>query len=321
MNLKLIYFILVLFFVTAASASFSSDNDKIGIEQILSNDLAKDMSIKVDPFLAAEMREKPDEKIPVLIELKEQQKTPFDVSKAKLLRIESQSELAASPELTQAENVKQHWIVNVISAKVAAQNIDDIAARTDVEKVWLDREIKLIEPIYAPSAIDYGDEQIGAPQVWDIGYNGTGIKIAILDTGINDTHPDLDEEKVVAESDFTDDQTTDDLCLYGHGTHCAGIAAGEFNSTTNMSGVAPGASLINAKVFNQAGSTYTSWIISAIEWSMDQDADILSMSLGGWQQDGTARDPLDLAVTNAVNAGYVVVIAAGNEGPDRSGSI
>ena len=202
MNIKfLIYSILVLFFVTAASASFSSDNDKIGIEKILSNDLAKDMSIKVDPFLAAEMREKPDEKIPVLIEMKEQHKAPFDASKAKSLAIESQSALAAS--LESAENVEQHWIVNVISAKVAAQNIDEIAARPDVEKVWLDREIKLIEPTSAPSATDYGDEQIGAPQVWDIGYNGTGIKIAILDTGINDPHLDLDEGKVVAANSIT----------------------------------------------------------------------------------------------------------------------
>ncbi len=315
MNIKLIYYILVLFFVTAASASFSSDNDKIGIEQILSNDLAKDMSIKVDPFLAAEMREKPDEKIPVLIELKVQQKAPFDASKAKSLSIESQSALAASLESIQAENVEQHWIVNVISAKVAVQNIDDIAARPDVKKVWLDREIKLIEPVSALSASDYGDEAISAPQMWDIGYDGTGIKIAILDTGIDDTHPDLDEGKVVAENDFTDDGTTDDLD--GHGTHCAGIAAGEFNFTTNMSGVAPGASLINAKALNQSGSGYTSWIISAIEWSMDQNADILSMSLGGLQQDGTGRDPESMAVTNAVNAGYVVVIAAGNEGPGK----
>jgi len=313
MNIKLIYYILLLFFVTAASASFSSDNDKIGIEQILSNDLAKDMSIKVDPFLAVEMREKPDEKIPVLIELKVQQKAPFDASKAKSLSIESQSALAASLESIQAENVEQHWIVNVISAKVAVQNIDDIAARPDVKKVWLDREIKLIEPVSALSASDYGDEQIGAPQVWDIGYNGTEIKIAILDTGIDDTHPDLDEGKVVAENDFTDDGTTDDLD--GHGTHCAGIAAGERNTSTDMSGVAPGASLINAKVLNQSGSGYTSWIISGIEWSMDQNADILSMSLGGLQQDGTGRDPESMAVTNAVNAGYVVVIAAGNEGP------
>ncbi|MGP8336902.1 MAG: S8 family serine peptidase [Methanosarcinaceae archaeon] len=315
-----IYSILVLFFVmaelTSASALFSYDNDKTGIDQIMPNDLTKDISINIDPFLAAEMKEKQDEKIPVLIEMKKQQKGSFDASKAKSVAIESQSALAASLGSMQAENVKQHWIVNMISAKVAAHDIDDIAARPDVKKVWLDREIKLIEPKSAMSSPDYGDGQIGAPQVWSIGYNGNGMKIAILDTGIDSTHPDLDGGKVVAENDFTDDSTTDDL--NGHGTHCAGIAAGKLNSITSISGVAPGASLINAKVLNKIGTGYISWIINGIEWSMDQDADILSMSLGGWQMDGTASDPLCLAVTNAVNDGYVVVIAAVNAGPGDS---
>ena len=158
---------------------------------------------------------------------------------------------------------------------------------------------------------DYGDAKISAPKMWDLGYDGTGIKISILDTGIDDTHPDL-IGKVIAEKDFTDDGTTDDLD--GHGTHCAGIAAGKHNTTTNVTGVAPGASLINAKVLNQSGYGSTSWIISGIEWSIDQNADILSISLGGFQGDGTGRDPKSRAITNAINEGYVVVTAAGNEG-------
>lgn len=66
-------------------------------------------------------------------------------------------------------------------------------------KVWLDREIKLIEPMSAPSATDYGDGAISAPQMWDIRYNGTGIKIAILDTGIDGMHLDLDGGRLLLQ--------------------------------------------------------------------------------------------------------------------------
>ncbi len=163
---------------------------------------------------------------------------------------------------------------------------------------------------------DYGDDIINAPLVWDQGYDGSDVKISILDTGIDGTHPDL-VGKVIAEEDFTDDGTTDDL--QGHGTHCAGIAAGTYNTMTNVTGVAPGATLINAKVLNETGYGSTSWILSGIEWSIEQNADILSMSFGDEQrEDGTGRDLEAMAVTNAVNAGYVVVVAAGNSGPGES---
>jgi hypothetical protein len=160
--------------------------------------------------------------------------------------------------------------------------------------------------------VDYGDDIISAPRVWNQGYDGSEVNISILDTGIDGTHPDL-VGKVIAEEDFTDDNTTDDL--QGHGTHCAGIAAGTYNTATNVTGVAPGATLISARVLNETGYGNTSWIIRGIEWSIEQNADVLSMSLGGWQGDGTGSDLESMAVTNAVGAGCVVVAAAGNEGP------
>ncbi|MDI6639731.1 MAG: S8 family serine peptidase, partial [Methanocellales archaeon] len=114
---------------------------------------------------------------------------------------------------------------------------------------------------------------------------------------------------------YTDENTTDDL--HGHGTHCAGIAAGKKNTTSGVSGVAYGASLLNAKVMNQSGTGLTSWILSGIEWSMNNHADVLSMSFGDWQEDGTGRDPLSMAVANAASQ-VVVVVAAGNEGPGEA---
>ncbi|MCL0029970.1 S8 family serine peptidase, partial [Dehalococcoidia bacterium] len=162
---------------------------------------------------------------------------------------------------------------------------------------------------------DYGDPIVNAPPMWEAGYEGEGIKIAILDTGIDYTHPDF-EDRIIAAKDFTDDGTIMDW--HGHGTHVAGIAAGAYNQEWQISGVAPGAYLLNARIFNIEVWTRTSWILRAIEWSMDQGADILNMSFGGHQLDGTGRMPVCLASANAVAAGHIVVPAAGNEAPGQA---
>jgi len=192
-----------------------------------------------------------------------------------------------------------------------------------VEKVWLDRKVH--------SNLHDSVPLIGSPEVWDSGYTGSGMTIAILDTGIDDTHPDLDDldddplttdPKVLCEVNFTDDPTAGDG--YGHGTHCASIAAGTGGGRTEEPfyvGVAPGAWLYNVKVLNQYGSGMSSWIIDGIEYAVlgpdgaagtGDEADIISMSLGGSPTDGS--DPLSQAVNWAVAQGTVVVVAAGNSG-------
>jgi len=197
-------------------------------------------------------------------------------------------------------------VVYASSAEITKQDVDDFATELfytkggfeGVKKIWLDRKIKLF--------LDESVPGIGAPYVWEQGFDGTGIKIAILDTGIWKDHPDL-AGKVIAEKDFTDDMTTEDL--HGHGTHCAGIVAA--NGT--LKGVAPGASLINAKVMNKNGVGYSSWIIAGWEWAAEQGAHIFSMSFGGGPTDGTGI--LDKAL-NAIVEEYniVAVAAAGNLG-------
>ncbi|MCL0090175.1 carboxypeptidase regulatory-like domain-containing protein, partial [Dehalococcoidia bacterium] len=162
---------------------------------------------------------------------------------------------------------------------------------------------------------DYGDPIVNAPPMWDAGYDGEGIKIAILDTGIDYTHPDL-ADRIIAAKDFTGDGTVMDW--HGHGTHVAGIAAGAYNQEWQISGVAPGAYLLNARIFNVETRTRTSWILRAIEWSMDQGAHILNMSFGAHQWDGTGRMPICRASANAVAAGHIVVPAAGNEAPGQA---
>lgn len=163
---------------------------------------------------------------------------------------------------------------------------------------------------------------------------GKGVKIAILDTGVDYTHPDLGActteqfltgkcEKVIGGYDFVTCENWDSYsgdCLIlkepdsnpldeqGHGTHCASIAAG--NGV--LKGVAPEAQILSYRVLNKFSSGDSYWVISGIERAVEDDVDILSLSLGGY---GNPDDPLSQAVDNAVLAGKVVVVAAGNEGP------
>jgi len=164
--------------------------------------------------------------------------------------------------------------------------------------------------------------KIGAPTFWNNGYNGTGVKVAVIDTGIDSTHPDL-AGKVIAKKSFTlrkygypKDITNpeDDL---GHGTLVAGIIAG--NGTDSGKGVAPGALLINGKVFQKTGPGIFDYvgtsagIFAAVEWAVTTaGADVINLSLGGGV---TREDPLvDLINYLADEYGVVFSISAGNEG-------
>jgi subtilisin family serine protease len=203
-------------------------------------------------------------------------------------------------------------VIYTNSTERAFQKLSNVNGR-----IWLDRKVHAYLNVSVPL--------IGAPSIWNLGYNGSGIKIAILDTGIDTSHPDFHfpngTSKVKVNVNFGSDGTTDDL--NGHGTHVASIAAGTgAASNGKFTGVAPGAILWNVKVLNKAGEGLTSWVISGIQYAAlgpdnrsktGDEADILSLSLGSF--DNTeGDDPLSLAVDNAVMAGAVVVVSAGNEG-------
>ncbi|MBU7045598.1 MAG: S8 family serine peptidase [Theionarchaea archaeon] len=148
---------------------------------------------------------------------------------------------------------------------------------------------------------------INADDVWSLGYDGTGIKICIIDTGIDANHCDFPSGKIIAWADYVGSGSTpyDD---HGHGTHCSSIAAG----ADSPYGVAPGASLMGAKVCTSGGSCSDSAIISGVDFGVAQGADVESLSLGGTGGDGTSA--LAQECNWAVSQGVVVVCAAGNDG-------
>jgi len=179
-----------------------------------------------------------------------------------------------------------------------------------VKKVYPVRRLHIIKPLSAGvSTEDNRNEIINADTLWDLGYTGKNVTIAIIDGGVDETHPDL-IGKVKSRVSFVDDEDTGDL--YGHGTHCASLAAGTGAvSNGKYRGVAPEANLLNVKVCNSAGYCYEDDILAGIEFAMQHDADVISISLGGAYL--TDVHPLDNAVKSIIDRGMVVVIATGNE--------
>jgi subtilisin family serine protease len=151
--------------------------------------------------------------------------------------------------------------------------------------------------------------------------NGSGVKVAVADSGIDTTHPDL-VGKVIASNSFVRTiygYTSDDLPTtdeFGHGTYVAGIIAGAGVIQPEYRGVAPQAKLINSKCIDPFGRGFTAGIIKAIEWAVNMSADVVNLSLGGGSAD--PDDPLSLAADSAVRSGTVVVASAGNQGPHYS---
>ncbi|MFI1487459.1 S8 family serine peptidase [Streptomyces sp. NPDC020747] len=184
------------------------------------------------------------------------------------------------------------------------------ATAAGVRRIWLDGTVK--------ATLDRSVPQIGAPAAWAAGHTGRGVKVAVLDTGVDSSHPDL-AGKVVAQANFT--STADAVDRHGHGTHLASIITGSgAASGGKFKGVAPDVTLLNGKVLdNQGGGNYSD-ILEGMQWAVDQGAKIVNMSLGG--QDDPATDPLEAAVDDLSRKhGTLFVVAAGNDGRNGDGTV
>ncbi|MER5431351.1 S8 family serine peptidase [Streptomyces sp. NPDC002588] len=173
-----------------------------------------------------------------------------------------------------------------------------------IDKIWLDGKVT--------ASLDVSVPQIGAPEVWKAGYDGTGVKVAVLDTGVDTGHPDL-AGKIAESQSFVPGESIQDG--FGHGTHVASTIVGSgAASGGRFKGVAPGAELNIGKVLDNTGHGQDSWIIAGMEWAAQSGAKVVSMSLGG-----TAYGPSDVLSETvdelSASTGTLFVIASGNSGP------
>ena len=171
-----------------------------------------------------------------------------------------------------------------------------------VDKIWLDGRVE--------AALDQSVPQIEADSAWEQGYTGEGVKVAVLDTGIDSEHPDIAGQIDDAVSFVPGEEVKD---VNGHGTHVASTVLGTGAGDGKHKGVAPDARLLVGKVLSDQGYGQDSWIIDGMEWA-SENAKIVNMSLGSdMPSDGT--DPMAEAVNRLTDEnGTLFVIAAGNRG-------
>jgi serine protease AprX len=213
-------------------------------------------------------------------------------------------------------------LIKSAQMSIPLSRVEDLADDGDVKYITLDRKVKM--------SVDDVTAAVAADLAWSYGYDGQGVGIAVIDSGVQ-AHNDLNTwstssaRVVYRESFVAGDPSTVDA--YGHGTHVAGIAAGngylsQSGYQYQYQGVAPGANIINLRVLDANGCGTDSGVIAAIqraiELKLQYNIRVLNLSLGRRVYESFKYDPLDQAVEKAWKAGIVVVVAAGNSGRDNS---
>jgi serine protease AprX len=207
-------------------------------------------------------------------------------------------------------------VINAVAGTIPASGVTALSNQPNVSYISLDR------PLLA--TLDYSAAAVGAPAAWNSGWDGTGIGVAVIDSGIY-SHPDLlsaqGQSRVVYRQSFIGGVQYDD---FGHGTHVAGIVAGSGatsnvpGSTHVLTGMAPNANLLDLRVLDQNGSSSDSVVIAAIQQAVNlqntYNVRVINLSLGRPIYESCAIDPLCEAAEAAWSDGIVVVVAAGNGG-------
>jgi subtilisin len=226
----------------------------------------------------------------------------------------------------------RYTVVNGFAARISQAVADRLAADAQVQSVHPDLVVRAFASAFGrpggggggsggggstcpdtssamskPQVVPTGVSRIGAPSAWAAG-TGAGVKVAVIDTGIDLCHPDLQVKggvNLLAKKPPTDD--------HGHGTHVAGIigALNNVNDGFGVVGVAPGAALYAVKVLDKTGSGSLSTAIKGLDWAVKNNMQVANLSLGAFDF-SLGTGPMCTAVANAVAAGVTVVVAAGN---------
>ena len=231
--------------------------------------------------------------------------------------------------------IKSIWISNVVNCEMTKSAINAISTRSEIAAIDFDEDRMIL---LAPKINKNSDESlheirdgreitwnvtiVNADDVWGQGYYGAGVIVAVLDTGVNYNHTDLNDH-LWSHPDYPnhgydfangDDNPMDD---HGHGTHCAGTVAGD-GTSGSQTGMAPEATIMCVKLMDSSGNGNESQCWQAIEYAVDNGADVLSMSFG-WQHSwGTNRIGWRNAMDYAYAADVFASVAAGNEGNQQS---
>ena len=298
--------------------------------------------VKIDPAL-----EQSDDTTQVVVRLQEADVGPSVDRESTVRQLKEharttqQSVVAYAKRTDGVEVLQRFWLTNAVLMEVdqSRVDLDELAKESYVTHLHANFDVELPEQTTtktdaapASTADDgpnttYGLDQVNATEVWDAyGTKGAGVKVAVLDTGVDVSHPDIDlytndssdptypggwaefddEGNVVPGSEPHDSAS--------HGTHTSGTVSGG-NASGEYIGVAPHVDLMHGLVIPSGGGSFAQ-VAGGMEWAVEQDADVISMSLGAPGYYSEMIEP----VRNAHSAGVVVVASSGNSGEGSSGS-
>ena len=304
----------------------------------------------IDPVLGEEMNRRNDaEQIKVIVIMKSQydrtqlnrranyfatraERREFVVNELKDFAASTQYDLRRS--LTEMERnglVTEPtvlWMANALYFDATKAAIQDLARRNDIEIIGFAMEHNWIpdgeepQPASATREITQNITKVGADQVWELGYTGEGVVVAVIDTGVNYNHVDLADHLWEGGSDFPNhgydvfNHDNDPMDDQGHGSHCAGTVCGD-GSGPSQTGMAPDATLMCVKCLGSDGNGGAQSISAGIQWAVEHGCDMFSMSLGIPNSSVSERTLLRNTCVAALDAGVVAAIAAGNEGDSQ----
>ncbi len=301
----------------------------------------------IDPSLRNEMnRRSDDERIEVVVLMKAQydrsqlcrradyfpsraERRAYVVNELKSFTEASQHDLKNI--LAEMENhglvssVRSLWSANTLYFEATKHTILDLAERTDIETISLNIQHQWIPNGETQNLASTTREvtpnitQVNADQVWELGYTGAGVVVAVVDSGVNYNHLDLADHLWDGGEEFPhhgydivndDDDPMDDK---GHGTHCAGTVCGD-GTAGALTGIAPDATLMCVKSIRGDGFGGAVNIAGGMEWSVEHGCDLISMSLGMVNAGVADKEILRRTCEAVLDAGIVAMVCAGNEG-------
>ena len=229
----------------------------------------------------------------------------------------------------EVSNIEQYWAFNGFRCDASEEVVSLLEKRADVAYVYRDEVRKMVPEMVEAKAAETRDiawhvSKVNAPAVWNYngstGYNGTGVIVAVVDSGVDYNHVDIAGSMWDGGSEFphhgydcvnNDNDPMDEYC---HGTHVAGIIAGQGNAGT-QTGIAPGAKIMAIRVLDDTGYGSDANLISGVQFAIDHGADIINLSLGDPEM-GPSAVYRDLFNT-VKDAGMVASVAAGNSGDQQ----
>lgn len=277
------------------------------------------MSEQSDPtflLLEAERHGSPDERRQYVVTTLQRQ---AEASQAELMDLLMEMESNG-----RVEDIQSLWIVNAVCCKATKTAISDLAQRRDILSIsYCEQARWIFEEEAMPALRGNGREitqnllQVNAPQVWEQGYTGQDVVVAIIDTGVNYDHADLAGRLWDGGSSYPhhgydfSDYDNDPMDRHGHGTHVAGTVCGT-GVSGSQTGIAPSATIMALKAFNDQGEGDETQWIAAMQFALEHGADVINMSLGRPQPNVNQKRMTRQACDNTLAAGIVASVCAGN---------